>query len=50
VPHRNGVLGFHPVKPGTPHFRVEATSVRSFNALAAAAKTDSHIAARVAQF
>jgi len=43
-------LMFHAWPDGTPHFRVEAMSGRTFNALTAAAKTDRRIAARVAQF
>jgi N-sulfoglucosamine sulfohydrolase len=43
-------LMFHAWPDGTPHFRVEAMSGKTFNALAAAAKTDPRIAARVAQF
>ena len=42
-------LMFHAWPNGTPHFRVEAMSGKTFNALAAAAKTDPRIAARVAQ-
>ncbi|MEK7676787.1 MAG: sulfatase [Verrucomicrobiota bacterium] len=43
-------LMFHAWPDGTPHFRVEAMGGKTFNALAAAAKTAPRIAARVAQF
>jgi N-sulfoglucosamine sulfohydrolase len=43
-------LMFHAWTDGTPQFRVEAMSGKTFNSLAAAGKTDPRIAARVAQF
>jgi N-sulfoglucosamine sulfohydrolase len=43
-------LMFHAWPNGAPHFRVEAMSGKSFNALAAAAKTEPRIAARMVQF